>query len=180
MLLGYAVQVEATTSPGGFINFHPGIWSRSRRQWLSRRFYLPFFATHDFLLLPLQPFNFRFYLLRFLATSGPVPFPLSTSPDQESLCPAQDLLGPYTDLPVPYVPSPVPFFRLLRSGYNSSVCWDGIIDNTLLVDWVPVPAGGLVERGNSPAPYSVVLFKPGFLTRSNPPTPTLTFHLVCS
>ena len=71
----------------------------------------------------------------------------------------------------------------MRSGYDSSVCCDRIIDDVFLVDWVPVPTSGLVGRGSSPAPYSVVLLKPGFLARSNPLTPPSTFHdshLVCS
>ena len=55
----------------------------------------------------------------------------------------------------------------LRSGYDSSVCCDRVIDDVLLVDWIPVPVGGLVGRGNSPAPYFVVLLKPGFLARSS-------------
>ena len=74
-------------------------------------------------------------------------------------------------------------FRLLRSRYVSSVCWDRIIDNSLLVDWVPTPAGGLVGRRKSPASYSVVLPNPGFLARSNPLTPLSTFqdsHPICS
>ena len=60
-------------------------------------------------------------------------------------------------------------FRLLRSGYVSSVCC--------------ALAGGLVGKGNSPAPYSVLLLKPAFLAKSNPLTPPSTFqdnHLVCS
>ena len=60
---------------------------------------------------------------------------------------------------------------------------DRIMDNGLLVDWAANPAGGLVGRGNSPAPYSVLLLKPVFLAKSNPLTPPSTFqdsHLVCS
>ena len=74
-------------------------------------------------------------------------------------------------------------FRLLRSGYDSYVCCDRFVDDVLPVDWVHVPASGLVARGNSPAPYFVVLLKPGFLARSNPLTPPSTFQdsqLVCS
>ena len=55
------------------------------------------------------------------------------------------------------------------SGYVSSVCC--------------ALAGGLVGKGNSPAPYSVLLLKPAFLAKSNPLTPPSTFqdnHLVCS
>ena len=136
---------------------------------------------------------------RFLAISGPVPVPLSTSSDQESLRSARDSLGPAQDSLGPYsrdawfLHSLVwtrflwalssSLLRLLRSGYDSSVCWDRIIDNVLLKDWVPVPVGGLVGRGNSSAPNSSVLLKPGFLDRSNPLKPPSTFqdsHLVCS
>ena len=58
-----------------------------------------------------------------------------------------------------------------------------IIDGILLVLWPADLADGLIGSGNSPAPYSVLLFKPGFLAKSNPLTPPSTFqdsHLVCS
>ena len=74
-------------------------------------------------------------------------------------------------------------FKLLRSGYASSVCWDRVIDDGLLVDWAASPTGGLAGSGNSPAPYSVLLLKPGFLAKSNPLTPPSTFqdnNLICS
>ena len=152
----------------GFIYFHPR---------LSRRLHLPFFTTREFLLSRLKFFKFRFSFglnsPRFLAISDLFPLPPSTNLDRESLGPAHDCLDHYPDwlCPVPSGPSPVPF-----SEYDSSVCWDRIIGNALLVDWVPFPASGLVGRGNSTAPYSVVILKPKFLARSSPLTPPSMFQ----
>ena len=50
------------------------------------------------------------------------------------------------------------------------------MEGGLLVDWPADLAGGLVGNGNSTAPYSVLLFKPGFLAKSNPLTPPSTFQ----
>ena len=57
---------------------------------------------------------------------------------------------------------------LVVSGFASSVCWDRVIDVGLLLVGPPVLVVGLVGRGISPVPYSVVLLKPGFLVKSNP------------
>ena len=124
MLLGYAVKIEATTRAEGFVYFHHGLWSQTLRQGLSHCLHLSFFTTREFLLPPMESFNFDFgrNSPQFLATSELVPVRPSTSPDQESLgaaqdrlgsaqgwlSPAQDLLGRYPDrlCPGPSGPSP--------------------------------------------------------------------------
>ena len=125
MLLGYAVQIEATTRPEGFVYFHHGLWSETLGQGLSHCLHLSFFTTREFLMPPMQSFNFDFRRNspQFLAIFELVLVRPSISPVQESLGaaqdrlgsaqgwlgPAQDLLGRYPDCLCPFPLRPLQF-----------------------------------------------------------------------